>query len=83
MSNSDVESLSFSDREDCSTDQIELPAPTNHNTAGRVLHDGISIEKLKTSYGNHFKIRSTSNLPSGSLKQRYPRSILTGILRKG
>ena len=25
MSNSDVESLSFSDREDCSTDQIELP----------------------------------------------------------
>ena len=51
MSNSDVESLSFSDREDCSTDQIELPAPTNHNTAGRALRDGVKYRKAEDELG--------------------------------
>ena len=47
ISNSDVESLSFSNREDCSKDQIELPVPTNYNTAGRVLRDGVKYQKAE------------------------------------
>ena len=83
MSNSDVESLSFSNREDCSTDQIELPAPTNHNTAGRVLRDGVKYRKAEDELWEPFQNQIDFELAQWFIEAKVPKEHIDRYFKKG
>ena len=83
MTNSVVESLSFSDREDCSTDQIELPAPTNHNTAGRVLCHGVKYQKAKDELQKLFQNQIDFELAQWFIEAKVPKEHIDWYFKKG